>query len=188
MNHEIEKDFDLEKIKVSQDFLQMATGKQRLLSVPIRKPKKQHYVRTHSDPRYSMLVYLLELQDEMGEVYVLHPEVPDAATEAKPVNLVGAITKNGNFFFWPLKVPDPDGKVMEAHRSSIEAAQIAQQAWIRIFWDAELQSYKVKEATADFGDPKWPEQTPEELFKIAFRNKLITDPDHVVLKRLRGEV
>ncbi len=28
MKNELEKDFDLEKIKVSQDFLQMATGKQ----------------------------------------------------------------------------------------------------------------------------------------------------------------
>ena len=111
-----------------------------------------------------------------------------ASSEAKPVNLVGAITKNGTFFFWPLKMPDPDGKVMEAHRSAIETAQIARDSWIRIFWDAELQSYKVKEAMADFGDPAWPEQEPDELFKIAFRSKLITDPDHVVLKRLRGEI
>lgn len=186
MENSLEKDFDLEKLKIDQSFLDLAGGKTVQLTVPIRKPKKQLYFRAHADQKYSLTVYFLEREGEMNETYILSPNLPEAAEEAKPVTLVGCITNNGTFFFWPLALPDADGKLLECHRSAHVAANIAKSQWIRMFWDKELRSYKIKYPEETFPDPAWPEQSAEELFEIAFKNKIISDRNHPVLKQLRG--
>ena len=40
---------------------------------------------------------------------------------------------------------------------------------------------------ADLGVPKWPELSMEQILKIAFKNRHITDLNHPVLRNLRGE-
>jgi hypothetical protein len=47
--------------------------------------------------------------------------------------------------------------------------------------------YDVHEATADLPEPEWPAAPFQELIKLAFKDKLIADPDHPVLRQLRGE-
>jgi hypothetical protein len=51
-----------------------------------------------------------------------------------------------------------------------------------------LGAYDVTVATGQVAEPVWPDMTPREIIKIAFRDKLISDRDHPVLQRLRGEV
>jgi hypothetical protein len=51
-----------------------------------------------------------------------------------------------------------------------------------------LGAYRVEESTAIRDDPSWPDLPMRELLRIAFRDNLISAPDHPVLRRLRGEV
>ena len=51
-----------------------------------------------------------------------------------------------------------------------------------------LGAYDVFEATGDIAEPEWPQLRFEEILRIAFGNRYITDAGHVVLKRLRGEI
>ncbi len=51
-------------------------------------------------------------------------------------------------------------------------------------------AYDTVLAVSKLPDPEWPEE-PENIIKaleIAFKNKFIDDPNHPVLKRLRGEL
>ena len=50
-----------------------------------------------------------------------------------------------------------------------------------------LGAYEVFTGSSRIADPVWPDITFQEIIKIAFRDKLISDWDHPVLKRLRGE-
>ena len=43
-------------------------------------------------------------------------------------------------------------------------------------------------ATGQIGEPAWPDVSLQEIIKIAFRDQMITDWNHPVLQRLRGEV
>ncbi len=43
-------------------------------------------------------------------------------------------------------------------------------------------------AVGDLPEPEWPTEPFRDLFRIAFRGRLIDTRDHLVLKRLRGEV
>jgi hypothetical protein len=36
-------------------------------------------------------------------------------------------------------------------------------------------------------EPVWPEEPFNELLRIAFRDRIISSPDHPVVKRLRGQ-
>ena len=102
--------------------------------------------------------------------------------------LVTAINRQDVVFFWPVKLPGPDGRMDEWSRSSLEASTRAVKLWVRVQANMSLGAYELWEANGSIADPIWPTATLHELLRIAFRDKLIESPDHPVLRRLRGEV
>jgi hypothetical protein len=102
--------------------------------------------------------------------------------------LVTAVNRQGVAFLWPSKLPGPDGKILEWHRSALEAAEQAQTAWTRVFSDMSLGAYRVEIAPSLRVEPLWPEHTMRKILEVAFRDKLIDTWDHPILRQLRGEV
>jgi hypothetical protein len=49
-----------------------------------------------------------------------------------------------------------------------------------------LGAYEIFSAASVIQDPTWPELPFNELLRIAFRDRIISSPDHPVVKRLRG--
>jgi len=115
------------------------------------------------------------------------PHVAHQTPESTPVLLHAAINRQGVTFLWPVKLPGPDGKINEWHRSAQEAAERAMTRWLFVRANMNLGAYEMIEATATIPDPVWPTATFKELLKIGFRESLIDSLDHPVLKRLRGE-
>jgi hypothetical protein len=150
--------FDLSKLRVSQDFLETTNVKKLLTTVPIRKPGPQDFLRVHSSPRYECFI----------------------------ATLFTAITRTGVLFMWPVRVPAADGRVNGWHQSAATAAQHAMKSWIRIKANMGLGAYEIFEAEGSIPDPDWPDLSFEEIYRIAFKDRLIADPDHPVIKRLRG--
>jgi hypothetical protein len=89
-------------------------------------------------------------------------------------------------FFLPLRLPSPDGKDMEWWRSLREHAVLAQTRWIRVVANQGLGAYEAWVAADNLSEPEWPELKFWDLIKIAFKDYLITDLNHQVVKRLRG--
>ena len=51
-----------------------------------------------------------------------------------------------------------------------------------------LGAYEVLQAAGTLHEPLWPQDIDfNELVRIAFKGRIISEPDHPVLKRLRGE-
>lgn len=49
--------------------------------------------------------------------------------------------------------------------------------------------YLMQVALGPLPEPEWPtDQSFKDIVKIAFRSYYIDSPDHVVLRRLRGEI
>jgi hypothetical protein len=99
-----------------------------------------------------------------------------------------ALNRQKVMSLWPIRLPDEEGKLDDWNRSALEAAEIAQDRWIRVVANRSLGAYEVLEATGDLPDPEWPELSFAELLKIAFKDRYIDDPTHPALRRLRGEV
>ena len=98
-----------------------------------------------------------------------------------------ATNRQGSVFLWPLRVPDSSRQDAWA-QSALAASAAAETQWVRIAANMQAGSYDVAVATAAFPEPEWPECSFEELFRLAFRDRVIDTIDHPVIRRLKGAV
>ena len=181
--------FNAESLRLSQDFSQLFGVKQALMTVPVRKPDKAWFVRTHPEPEYRLETAVIELKEER-ETYLVNPKLwPELAAEAtfSPRVFYTAVNRQGVVFLWPIRLPTSDGRHDGWSQSAMEGAEMGKGKWVRVQANMSLGAYEVWEATGELPDPKWPEQSLDELLRIAFKNTKIDTPDHTILRQLRGE-
>ncbi len=161
---------------------------QKLLTqIPVRKPSKQEFVRTHPDMELWRQWPLLELKDE-SETYLVTSEVfrqLEGETTLVAARLVPTVNAAGVFSFWPIRLPDAAGQLNSWHESAANAATLAQSQWVRMTANRGLGGYDVTAGKFQ-QEPRWPELAQAELIKIAFRGRMITTIDHPVIRRLQG--
>ena len=185
---ELPDPFDLDNLRLSQSFTETAGVKKLLLTVPVRKPNPQEFVRVHPDAEYRADFPMIELKDDREEFIVGRHLVGELASEIVLKTLFTAINRQGVVFLWPVRLPDPEGRQMEWRRSMREAAEIGTSQWVRMKANMSLGAYEMSVAESAMAEPVWPEASFQDLIKIAFRDRLITNTDHPVIKRLRGLV
>jgi hypothetical protein len=182
--------FDLEAMRLSQDFASAVGVKPLITTVPVKKPSKEWFVRTHHDPDYWYPTAVVELKEDR-EIYLVSPGLwPGLADEKtfSPRLLVTALNRQRVLFLWPIRLPGSDGKIDDWSRSAMDAANEAKSRWVRVTANMSLGAYDAAVASGQIAEPDWPNITFQEIIRIAFRDKIISDWDHPVLKRLRGEV
>jgi hypothetical protein len=182
--------FDVHSLRLSQDFASAVGVKTLLKTVPVKKPSKEWFVRTHPDQAYRLQTAVLELKEDR-EIYLVAPGLWSALADEKtfsPRLLVTAFNRQRVLFLWPIRLPGADGKIDDWSRSAIDAADEAKSQWVRVTSNMSLGAYEVAVASGQVADPVWPDVSFQEIIKIAFRDKMISDWDHPVLRRLRGEV
>lgn len=179
---------DLSSLRLSQDFASSVGVKKLLLTVPVRKPAREWFVRTH--PTLRIQTAVLELKEERETYLVAPPLWSELASESTfgPRALFAAMNRQNVFFLWPVRLPGADGKLDEWSKSALEAATMAETQWVRVASNMPLGAYDVFEATADWPAPAWPELPFGDLLRIAFKGRVIDSLDHPTLRRLRGEV
>ena len=178
--------FDPARLRLSQDFTAQVGVKKELLTVPVRKPNRQDFVRVHPDEAYRLSTAVLELKEDR-ETYLVDPSLlSELPGEVVPMTLFTAINRQDVLFLWPVRLPGESGRINEWHRSAAEAAGRARDQWIRVAANMSLGAYEVFVATGDLPGPVWPDKEFEELLKIAFQDRFIDSMDHPVVQRLRG--
>jgi hypothetical protein len=178
---------DLAGLRLSQDFGATLGVKKALLTVPVRKPAKEWFVRTN--PQLRIETCVLELKEDR-ETYIVAPALwPELASESTfgPRALFAALNRQKVLFVWPIRLPGPDGKIDDWNRSALEAAMLAASKWVRVASNMALGAYEVWEATAEFPEPTWPELPFNDILRVAFKGRVIDTLAHPVIKRLRGE-
>ena len=180
---------NLSGLRLDQSYADTVGVKKLLTTVPVRKPNRQDFVRVHDDPRYRLTpAAIIEVRED-GEVYLLTPEIAQALPgEFSMVTLYTTINRQGTLHIWPVKLPTPDGRQNEWHRSAAEAAERAMKKWVRVTSSMSLGAYEIFEASGDLPEPGWPDISFEEILKIAFRERLVDRADHPLVQRLRGIV
>ena len=180
--------FDPTNLRLSQSFVETAGVKKLLTTIPVRRPSPQEFVRVHPSPEYRENFPIIELKDEREEYIVTASLVPELIGEFVIKTLYLAINRQGTLFFWPVRLPGPDGKDMNWWKSAREAAVLAMKDWVRVKANMNLGAYDIFQPDGVIPDPEWPQRGFWELIKIAFRDHLIDRIDHPVIKRLRGQV
>lgn len=180
--------FNLADVRLSQDFTVNVGVKKAFLTVPVRKPDRQWFIRVHQDEQWRLETAVIELKEDR-ETYLVGRDLwSELPGEIVPKVIFTAINRQGVVFLWPVKLPGGDGRSDEWNRSALDAANLAAKSWISLKANMSLGAYEVFEALGELPDPEWPQIGFHELVRTAFRDKYISSMDHPVLKRLRGEV
>jgi hypothetical protein len=184
---EVDK-FDLDNLRLSQNFTEMVGVKKKVITVPARKPDRQWFIRVHPEDSYRLETAMLEIKEDR-EFYLvdraLWSELPG---EIIPIALFTAVNRQGVLFFWPVRLPDSHGRQLEWHRSALLAAEEAMKTWVRVAANMSLGAYEVFQATGELPEPEWPELTFQQLLEIAFKDRFIRSMDHIAIRKLRGEI
>ena len=179
---------DLSALRLPANYGGTLGVKKLLTTVPVTKPKKSSFFRSHTDEAMRFPAMLLE-NKEANESYLVTPDVAQSISElVRPVVLQAAIDRQNNMFLIPVPLPDSSGKRNPWHESRAQAVEHAKSKWIRISSNMHLGNYEVYEAEGTLPDPEWPSCTMDELVRIAFRGKITDSLEHPVVQSLLGRV
>lgn len=157
--------------------------------VPVRKPGKIEFFRTHPDPAMALAASVF-VDDEERETYFVMPQArPLLLGYLKPVLLATSISRQGVLFLWPVPLPNEEassGRGRAWGETARQAADLARNTWIRIRGDLALGAYRIHRAEGALPDPVWPERSFSELLNIAFKDRIISGSDHPAIRKLRG--
>lgn len=180
--------FDPANMRLDQDFAATLGVKKALLTVPLRKPGKEWWVRVHPDAAYRSETFVIELKEERETYLVTKPLWGELAGEAtfSARLLVTAINRQGVPFIWPVRLPGHDGKLDSWNQSALEAVDLATKRWVRVTANMDLGAYDVLYSDRVWPEPNWPDKTFRDLLATAFKGCVIDSLEHPVIKNLRG--
>ncbi len=180
--------FDPSSLRLSQDFASSIGVRKVLTVVQCRKPNRHEFCRVRVGENWRLETGVFE--DKVNrDVYLVAPALwPELLGEVMPVCLFLSITKQGDVFLWPCKLPGADGRSNSWNESALAAAQLAEAKWIRLAANMGAGAYDVFEACGELPEPTWPELSFQEILKLCFKDRFIQSVDHPAIKALRGLV
>ena len=181
-------ELDLNRYRVPQSFSATGAVKQTLNSVPVRKPGKQAFIFLLPGEEWTTTVPALVTEEDRA-YYLLTPEV--AANEdpelIKIVRLSTYIERSGVIALWPVNL-SRDGHSNPWTDSVLDIVTNMTGRWLNVRASQSHGAYLVSEPAMVFPEPAVPAYSLARLASVAFKGKVIDTSDHIVLKRLRGEV
>jgi hypothetical protein len=175
-------------LRLTQNFGETLGVKKVLTTVPVGRPSKDRFFRTHPSPSWVFPAWILE-NKASGETYLVSAEVASAlGDQVRAVELHAAIDRQNNPFLIPIPLPGPNGVRNRWHESLAQAVERAKSVWIRISANKDLGGYDIFEATAKLPDPVWPDTTMDELLEVAFKGRIITSLDHPIVQERLGRI
>ncbi len=116
--------FDLEALRVDAED---ATVERVVLTVRVRRPRKQEFFRVHPADDYTLDSMVYEREDGIDrEVYLVAPALrAELVDVCRRVRLYVCMSKRGVMFLWPARLPDTDGAGRPWHASALEIAEEA---------------------------------------------------------------
>lgn len=184
---------NIEALKV-RDLSALPGEVRQLVHLPIRKPERREYVRTHPDPELmAQISVFLSRTGTSSEVetYMVRPEilplVPELQAEMQNVVMVLSVTREGAPFWWRIAY---GGGQRGWYESALAAASLAREKWVRIRGNMNAGAYEVYVATGEnLPEPSFPEgKSLSDLLRLGFKDRIIDTVDHRMIRQLRGEV
>ena len=179
---------DIKSLRLSANYGATLGVKKVLTTVPVGKPKKPQFFRTHPSDDMTFPAMILE-QKETRETYVVVPDVAQQISElVRPVLMHAAIDRQNNVFLIPVPLPGESGTRNPWHESLARAVEHATLKWVRITANMHIGGYEVFEAENTLAEPEWPSESIESLIEVSFRGKIITSLDHPIVQSLLGRI
>jgi len=178
---------DLANLMVKQDFIETAGIKKVINTIPVRKPGRQEWVFVRPGNKFRGLFPIIELKDEREEYVVSERLRDELIGEYTTKLLLTTINRKGTLSLWPVRPATQEMRKEQRWPSSMrEAAAAAETDWTRVQSNMDLAAYEYGHPPSRLPGPAWPDLTFQQIIRIAFKDGVIDDINHVVIKRLRG--
>jgi hypothetical protein len=133
--------FNLEALRSVPD-LETVSVEKILTTVPVKRPGKNDFFRVHGAEGYVIDYYVLEHDtDQYQTTYWVTPGLWDVLSDyLRKVRLFTCISKRGNVFLWPAKLPTIDGNrgAKAWYKSALQAADEAKDRWVKIIGNRDI--------------------------------------------------
>jgi len=172
----------------------LSTGgavKKLLVTLRVGKPGIAQWVRVHPAEEYHVHTAVLEVKGEgkSGEEVYLVPSRMQTALSGDPCFrlclLSLAISRQGDPFLWRINLPRDTDRNNAWSESARAAMDLATRVWVRVCANMAAGCYDVFEAQAPIPEPTWPELSPRQLLKLAFKDRFIDTLEHPILRQLQ---
>jgi len=168
------------------------------LDIPVEKPGEFEWFQTHPDPAYRPALPCIDFlppgSKNNRELHLIHPTmVPFFAKLRSSIavyQLYFLMNRIGNVRVCPVKLPGPDGKHNDWHRTRQAAVEKGIGAWVRMWANKSGSRYEWMPAPIAYPDPIWPNLSMDEVLTIAFDHlgRVVNTEDHSVVRVLRGQI
>ena len=110
--------FNFDNLRLSQNFSELVGVKKALLTVPVKKPHRQEFIRVRPGSKWRLETAVLELKEEQ-ETYLVDSKLwQNLPGEIIPKVLFTTINRQGTLTIWPVRLPGEDGRHNPWHRSA----------------------------------------------------------------------
>ena len=181
--------FDFDRLRLQDSDPGLAV-RELVVDIPFRKPSKETFFRVHPGAEYRVNGGLIELKEEDSDYYwvdpALWPQLAEEPTFSRR-QVVTCVNLQGCPFLWGCRLPGPDGKVASWVSVPLEAAKAAETHWTKLYRDQSQRRHRIRVSDGLTAEPVFPDLTLPEMLRLAFRDRVISTPDHPVLKKLWGK-
>jgi hypothetical protein len=103
--------FDPRRLRLSQRLVEGMAVRKALVTVPVRKPNRQEFIRVHPDESWQLPTVVLELKEDR-ETYLVEPGLQaELASECVAKILYTAVNRQNVVTLWPVRLPDENGRL-----------------------------------------------------------------------------
>jgi len=152
------------------------------------KMNKHRFCRVHPGAEFKFRCLLVD-DKENSETYLAAPNMAGhLGSLATPKTIRVAVDNSGVPKLIAEPDVDPSGRRNLWQSSYKEAIKQAETDWVRVEANMKAGQYEITKSTNDLGDPKWPDQSMEELINEAFSGRIIDSPDHPYIRQIQGRI
>jgi hypothetical protein len=160
------------------------------VNVSVGRPSDNSYFRIHPDPGMMLDGSVIVSDDRRNDYYYVTPAMLDHRTilpRLRKVTLsVTYSWPGGAIGLWPVPMVEEKTRIA-CWKTSRKAFEIGQKQWVQLLWNSDLTDYDLAIAEGISAEPTWPTDLDfKKLLKLGFADKVIADPDHPYVLRLRG--
>ena len=178
----------LEELRIPDTYSTTVGGIKLPIKPTFSKLSRSRFSRTNPSEEYKALLFFFE-DKNTGETYIVTPSMAPylgSMVQAKILRL--AVDNAAVPYLIAEPVIDPNGRPNLWNNSMTGAILTSETKWVRINSNKEAGQYEIIIAQDNLGEPKWPEQTMDELIREVFGNKIISSLDHPLIRQLQGRI
>ena len=165
-------------------------GVRRQLSIPEGRPKKGFF-RLDTRPEYRQEVAVYRHKEGFDdEDYPVAPLVQELLSEryVKRAVIRVCIVRPNILRLWAIRYPDDEGRTNTWNSTTWAVAEAAESQWVRFEMNTSGTGWDVFVSATQWPDPEWPVEPMSELIQKAYKGRFINSTEHVILRKLRGEI